>query len=70
MTLVPGFQYFFGRYRTWVSENHRQVPVWAGEEVTWRFFSNSFLFLTGTSKVSTTGMPIPTLLPVSGYSVG
>ena len=39
-----------------------QVPVWAGEEVTWRFFSNSFLSLTGTSKVSTTGIPMPTLL--------
>ena len=49
-----------------MSENQFQVPGWAGAEVTWRFFWNSFLSFTGTSKVSTTGIPMPTLLPGSG----
>ena len=49
-----------------MSENQLQVPACFGDEVTFRFFSNSFLFFTGTSKVRTTGIPMPTLLPLSG----
>ena len=47
-------------------ENQRQLPAWAGEAVTCRFFSNSLRFFTGTSKVKMTGMPMPTWLPCSG----
>src|SRR4029450_9822981 len=69
-TLVPGFQNFLGRYRTCVLEYQCHVPAWAGDDLMCRFFSNSRLFFTGTSKVRTTSIPIPTRLPLRGYIGG
>src|SRR4029453_7094063 len=65
-TLVPGFQNFWGRYPTCLLDYQCHVPCWAGEDLTCRFFSTSTLFLTGTSNVKTTGIPIPTRLPLRG----
>ena len=67
---MPAFQYFFGRQCASVSLSQCQVPGWAGVGSTVMCFSNAAWSVTGTSKVTTTGMPTPTVSPASGATDG
>ena len=70
MTSVPAFQYFFGRQWTSLSLSQCQEPGCAGVLVTFMCFSNDARSVTGTSKVTITGMPTPTVSPSSGATTG
>ena len=67
---LPAFQYVLGRQCASVSLSQCQVPACAGVEVTVMCFSNAALSVTGTSKVTITGMPTPTVSPGSGATEG
>jgi hypothetical protein len=53
-----------------VSLSQCQVPGWLGVELTVMCFSMEALSVTGTSKVTMTGMPTPTVSPASGATDG
>jgi len=53
-----------------VSLSQCHEPAWAGFAVTVMCFSNDALSVTGTSKVTITGMPTPTVSPASGATDG
>src|SRR3954452_21222491 len=65
VTLVPGFQYAFGRQCAAWSENQCQAPATAGLVVTVSAFSAAALSAIGSSKRTGTGCPMP---PVRGPS--
>ena len=47
-----------------------QVPCWAGADVTCMLRSKAALSVTGMSKVTITGMPMPTVSPSRGATEG
>ena len=69
-TSVPAFQYVFGRQCASVSLIQCQVPGCCGVEVTSMCFSNAARSVTGTSNVTITGMPTPTVSSASGATDG
>src|SRR4051812_18034421 len=66
VTLVPARQNFAGRQCTSVSLIQCHAPFCAGCETTFRCFSIDALSVTGTSKRTITGIPMPTVWPLSG----
>ena len=63
---MPAFQYDFGRQWASVALSQRQEPGCFGVLVTVMCFSMAARSVTGTSKVTITGMPTPTVSPSSG----
>src|SRR5690606_19014009 len=62
-TLVPGFQYSFGRQCTEVSfSSHAHEPSVSGVVSMRRAFSTAALSFTGASNVRETGMATPLVL--------
>ena len=70
LTSVPAFQYVFGRQCASLSLIQCHEPRCAGVDVTSMCFSKAALSVTGTSKVTITGMPTPTVSPCSGATDG
>ena len=68
-TLVPDFQYCFGRQCASVSLIQLHEPTVAGLAVTVMCRSNSALFFTGMSNCTITGMPTPTVSFFSGVTL-
>jgi hypothetical protein len=66
LTLEPAFQYAFGRQCATVSLTQRHEPCWTGVVATFMCRSKLALSATGRSKVTITGMPMPTVSPCSG----
>ena len=69
-TFVPVGQYDAGRHCTSVPEIQRQAPsTFFGVEVTVSALTAAALLVTGVAKVTTTGMPTPTVQSSPGTSV-
>jgi hypothetical protein len=69
LTVVPLGQYDAGRHWTSVALIHRHAPLTAGLDVTVRAFSAASWYVTGDAKVTTTGIPTPTVQSSPGTSV-
>ena len=70
VTSVPACQYFAGRQCTSWPLSQCQEPRCWGTLVTVRCFSIEARSVTGTSKVTMTGMPTPTVSPARGAIEG
>ena len=70
LTSVPGFQYDLGRQCASLSLSQYQLPGCCGVEVTDMCFSKLARSVTGTSKLTITGIPTPTVSPASGATEG
>lgn len=66
VTRVPGFQYSSGRKSRRLALNQWPTISTGGAAVTVIAFCTSAWAVTGLSKVMETGMPTPTVVPVSG----